>query len=127
MKMLEVRDEGTLIPVMGIEIDMDHFDFPSGALSAAKSAEIKLASYALLRRAGYGKGRRYILIADLINSTIRYDPFAWSSRTMKEAHLYIEKHWDDLESGAVIDVEYILGKTSAAKTSEVVGNALYAV
>ena len=37
---------------------------------------------------------------------------------MKEAHAYIAGHFEELESGAVIDVEFILGETAEAKKSE---------
>jgi len=37
---------------------------------------------------------------------------------MLKAHEYIEKCFDELESGAVVDVEYILGETNKMKQSE---------
>jgi hypothetical protein len=37
---------------------------------------------------------------------------------MKTAHAYIEEKWDELGSGVVIDVEYILGETRTYKASE---------
>lgn len=48
-----------------------------------------------------------------------YDSFNWSNaRTMHVAHEYLKEHFDDLESGAVIDVEFILGETETPKRSE---------
>ena len=49
-----------------------------------------------------------------------YDPVEWgeTSRTMKVAHEYIAAHWNDLKTGAVVDVELILGESTQAKVSE---------
>lgn len=37
---------------------------------------------------------------------------------MHEAHKYIQQHWDELQSGEVVDVEYILGETTVKKESD---------
>gem|GEM_PF-2943358 len=49
-----------------------------------------------------------------------YDPYDWSGtpRTYREAHKYIKQNWGILESGDVIDVEFILGETDTCKISE---------
>ena len=41
-----------------------------------------------------------------------------SSRTMQVAHLYIEEHFAKLNSGDVVDVEFIMGLTKQPKISE---------
>ena len=51
------------------------------------------------------------------------DPYKWESlglgpRTMPVAHNYIIENWHDLRDGDVVDVEFILGESSAPKTSE---------
>ena len=46
------------------------------------------------------------------------DPYYWGNRTMTTAHVYIEQHWDRIEDGSVIDVEFILKETKAPKISE---------
>ena len=55
-----------------------------------------------------------------MNRNATYDPFAWGSdtRTYQVAHQYIIDHFDELESGAVVDVEFILKETTEPKKSE---------
>ena len=38
---------------------------------------------------------------------------------MTTAHLYIQKHFDELKNYSVVDVEYINGETAEPKTSEI--------
>jgi hypothetical protein len=60
-----------------------------------------------------------VLFAHLHGSRpIEYDCYNWNDRTYKVAHKHIIEHFDELEDGAVIDVEYILGETEAPKKSE---------
>ncbi len=53
-----------------------------------------------------------------------FDPYEWpeihpgSYRTMQVSHDYVEKNWDTIKSGDVIDVEFILGETKEKKISE---------
>lgn len=42
----------------------------------------------------------------------------WNSRTLSTAHKHIEEHWDELASGDVVDVRYILGETEAPAKSD---------
>jgi hypothetical protein len=48
------------------------------------------------------------------------DPYDWpaNSRMKTEVHHWLCKHFDEIESGAVVDVEFILGETSSPKLSE---------
>lgn len=48
----------------------------------------------------------------------KVDPHEWKDRTMNEAHKYIVKNFDKLTTGDIIDVEFILGETTAKKTTE---------
>lgn len=100
-KQLEIRDRGTMIPALAIQV--------SGA-----------DGY-LMRRAGYGEQPLVILI-HLEGMHCAYDPYGWHSgaRTMKQAHLHITEHFDDLADGDVIDVEFILGERPTKKASEAV-------
>jgi hypothetical protein len=97
MKLLEIRDTGTFIPAIAIAVSgRDHY---------------------LLRQAGYGI-RRDILLGSLNKGLLTYNAFDWvecGSRTMHQAHLWIIKNWDHLNSGDVVDVEYILGETNTKK------------
>lgn len=103
-KLFEVRDRATFIPVMAtMMIPTDNRE-----------------RY-LLRRAGYGFEYPLVVVTMLnrVEET-HYGPFRWDdgTRTMREAHKYIEGHFDELKSGEVIDVEYILGESNKKKASE---------
>lgn len=102
MKVLEIRDRATFIPVLAVLIDV-------------KAADD--ASRYLLRRAGFGE-YPFVLLTKLNAVESQYNPYEWGGRTMPAAHDYIEKHWSELVSGDVVDVEYILGETSRPKRSE---------
>jgi len=103
MKLFEIRDAATFIPVMCIAIQPDRH---------------KKEDY-LLRRAGFGPDFRLIQVVWLENNKTSYDPYGWGGgRTLPEAHRYIEENWDQLKSGDVIDVEFILGETGVKKESE---------
>ncbi len=39
---------------------------------------------------------------------------------MHEAHLYINEHFDEMDNGAVVDVEYILGETDKPKKNKII-------
>lgn len=102
VKLFEVRDRATCIPVMAIRIspDMDEASF-------------------LLRRAGF-RDMKYVFVMRLEGGQVEWDSFHWGqgSRTMHEAHVYIEENWDELTDSEVIDVEFILKETDKPKMSE---------
>ena len=103
IKLMEIRDRATFIPVVAIKL-------------VPRAEEERY----LLGRAGYSAGRDYILLSRITGdkNVTCCDPYAWGDRTMTVAHDYLEKHWDALYSGQVIDVEYILGETASPKKSE---------
>jgi len=95
-KLLEIRDRATFIPAIAIEVSArDHY---------------------LLRHAGYGV-RPLILLASLNKGPMTYNAHDWADRTMKASHLWIIDHWEELKSGSVVDVEFILGETTEPKQS----------
>lgn len=100
-KMLEVRDYATFIPVLCIEMQSDN-----------DSEEW------LLSQAGFSTDIRYIELVWISCGDASYDPFSWGDRTMKTAHMFIRQHWNEIESGDVIDVQFILGESSERKESE---------
>jgi len=108
-KLFEIRDRGTLIPVLAVQLE------PRGE-----------AECWLLAHAGYGQTSlsqsRYILLCRIEGGSgaCHCDPYDWGGqqRTMRAAHDYLTRMFDHLESGAVVDVQYILGETLEAKTSE---------
>jgi hypothetical protein len=105
VKCLEIRDAMTFIPVICIrpipENDNQRY---------------------LLRRDGYSgkEDEQCIIYIDAQCRNCAYDPYDWPAnpRTHRVAHDYIRKHWAELHDGSVIDVEFILGETTAPKLSE---------
>jgi hypothetical protein len=105
-KLFEIRDRGTLIPVLAVQLE------PRNE-----------AERWLLERAGYGptaiSQSRYILLCriDGGGGMCHCDPYDWGGnpRTLLVAHEYLMEMFDHLDSGAVVDVEYILGETQEPK------------
>lgn len=117
VKLLEIRDEGTMIPI--IAIDMNPNTLIDDMLQDT-------AQRYLLRRVGYPcDGRPNIAITALgANGGMCWnDPYGWGGRTYRGrtypiAHNYIIQRWHDLKDGDVVDVEYIMGETKEPKKSE---------
>ena len=103
-KLFEIRDAGTCITAIGI-----------------KTEPTAWYEEPFLKRSGWGNNS-VILIKVNGETRAEYDPFAWrndNSRTMFQAHLYIQEHFDELNDYNVIDVEYILGIRETPKESEI--------
>lgn len=109
IKLFEVRDRATLIPVIAIRL---------GCRNEAERY--------LLSRAGYGKEKaeqeEYVLYAGLESFDMECDPYKQVNRTRHISHAYILKNWEELTSGDVIDVQFILGETNVPKISEAQGS-----
>jgi hypothetical protein len=108
VKLFEVRDRATFIPVLAVRL------LPSTDQESW-----------LLAESGYGLCREcqgnYILLMRLHGGSDQYEssPHYWGgSRTMKTAHEHIIDNWWNLQSGAVIDVEYVLGEAPVPKVSQ---------
>ena len=99
VKIFDVRDRMTSLPVVAI------------ALGGNAAAEATLA-----QRCGYGTPEdqaEYVLVAPLAGGApLHYDVYAHpgSTRTLRVAHEFIQKHFASLDPGAVIDVREILGE-----------------
>lgn len=105
-KLFEVRDFSTFIPVLAT------------SLWVVPEIENDPESF-LIRRSGFAPSNNEICLVRLSDFIGQYDPYAWlDRRTMHTAHKHIRDHWDDLPSGAVIDVEFILGESANPKPSE---------
>lgn len=106
-KLIEIRDRATFIPAIAIRLD------------PANEAERYL-----LARVGYGREpeqqRAYVLLTKADGSGPAHcDPYEWGqSRTMCVVHKFLVEHFDEIDHGDVVDVEFILGETAAAKRSE---------
>ena len=104
VKCLELRDDGTFVPVICIRPVPDNE-----------------AQRYLLRRDGYSGAvdERCIIMIDAQCNGVAYDPYDWPDRRTKgRAHDYIAEHWHELKDGDVIDVEFILGERPTKKVSE---------
>jgi len=115
-KLIELRDEGTLMVVLGVKFrDITEWDA------------------AALARAGYGHDEEsrewYVLLVNLGGGATEAftDPFGWRTpkhgRTLFEAHRWLRDNefaWDSLPAdGALIDVRVILGERKLPAESEV--------
>lgn len=109
VKLFEVRDEGTTMPVIALKPD--------------PRTEAERWNWA---RGGYGiepEGQRdYVLLGPLHGGEgmLVCDPYKHPgrARTLPTAHAHIIQNWPYLQSGDVIDVQFILGETTEAKVSE---------
>lgn len=90
LKLLEIRDRMTFIPVYALRVNGD--DSP------------------LLRMAGFGL-HDYVILGRLNKGEQTYNAFDWNDRTMQTAHLWIIENWFSLVNGSVVDVQFILGET----------------
>lgn len=108
-KTFEIRDSNTFIPMLAVQL----------------STLCEPDRY-LIARAGFGSNpeqqKEYVLLCQLTGGggNCFTDLYDWPGigRTYKVAHDYIEKNFEVLQTGAVIDVEFILGETKIQKTSE---------
>lgn len=104
-KTIEIRDAGTFVPALAIRLD------PTDERDRW-----------LLARAGFGTTsdaqREYILLINLVKDA-PYDAFAHGpARTLGVVHRHLNEHFADVENGAVLDVEFLLGERETAKVSE---------
>lgn len=102
-KTLEVRDAGTFIPILAVDINPDNE-----------------GQRYLMRRVGYPcNGEPNVIVTALSadGGKAWNDPYGWGGRTYPVAHNYIIEHWHELSDGDVVDVEFILGERPAKKLS----------
>lgn len=102
---LEVRDAATFIPVIAIRTRSDN---PQEAwLFRAAGWSEDGNDVMIIRADGEGKINRF------------WNDYGLSDAcTLAVAHRYIHEHWDELNPGDVVDVEYILGLSNSPKQSE---------
>src|SRR5215468_6948868 len=92
IKLIEVRDRGTFIPALAIRV----------------TSTGDVAGDWLLRRGGFSLNGASIILIRLTDCEAQYDPYDWANRTMQTAHVWLLEHFEQIESGAVVDVEHIL-------------------
>lgn len=106
VKTFEIRDRGTFIPALAIQL------MPTDERDRW-----------LLARAGFGgtpqAQEEYVILVKLVDITANYDSYGWGpARTMGVAHRYILENWVNLENGQVVCVETILGERTTPKETE---------
>lgn len=115
VKLFEVRDVATFMPMMAVRLGVQQ-----------EAAESNLF---LLRRAGYSLHQLmqptpepYVILLKLDGVQAHYDPFSWGSPRMAALHQHIIAHWNMLDGGNVLDIEFILGESKQPKLSERFGH-----
>ncbi len=104
VKILEIRDRMTFIPVLCIWLFADNSE-----------------QQYYLRRLGHppqGIPANVSMTKLNMGEKCCNDPYMWVDRTMSAAHLHISQNWEALKDGDVVDVQHILGETSEVKRSE---------
>lgn len=134
-KFLEIRDAGTKIPALAWKIAYPLDKLSSALLAAAGYGDT------------IERQSSYVFLAKLDGLETRHDPFHWSEfRTMKYAHMALtgilyhavknpdethagntgirircdESRFENLKSGDVLDIEWILGVTTDKKIAEAI-------
>lgn len=104
-KHIEIRDRGTFIPALIFKLD----------------PQCEAERY-LMARAGYGTKmedqRDYVFLMRADDCKAYCDPAQWGDRTMATAHFYAQEHFETINSGDVVDVEFILKESKTPKTPE---------
>jgi hypothetical protein len=108
VKALEIRDAGTFIPALAVNMNPSNNE-----------------QRYLLKRCGYScDGRPNIILTRLDGDETHHgdqatnDPYARIGRTWPIAHHWIIDHWNELQDGDVVDVEFALGERTTPKVSE---------
>ena len=103
MKCIEVRDEGTCIPMLAIKME------------PADEIENRF-----LWCCGYPRdGRFAVVLMHLGTQKASSDPYAFCGRTWPAAHSYITEHFDKLRHGQVVDVRVVLEEATEAAEPEI--------
>ena len=106
-KFLEIRDAATRIPVLAMKMQGE--------------TPIETAYFEICGWDDMGEDNVILLKISGIPELI-FDPsyFKDIDRTIFNAHTYIQKNFDKLNNGDVVDVQFILGETKIIKTAEII-------
>lgn len=110
-KVLEFRDEATMIPLLCIDMNM-----PGSGISEAQ--------YRLMRRVGFPlDGQPNIMVTKLAGGArIDNDPYSWNETNARgfgdawrwaACHNWIIENWHKLKDGDVVDARWIHRETAA--------------
>lgn len=106
IKLFEVLDSGTCMIFMAIRM------IPAN-----------LTENILLQHAGFSMGTPCTTIVVFHPERCQYDLYQWpngTSRTIIQGHKYIHDHFNELKTGDVIDIEFILKETEEKKESDII-------
>ena len=118
VKTIEIRDSATFIPAIAIKLEHAVVN------PLQVNPEERERERYLLSRSGFGMTprdhARFVLLVSLTSYKAAYDPYEWgtTARTMYFAHQHLIDNWEDVESGGVVDVQFLLDETSEPKQSE---------
>lgn len=108
VKLLEIRDRGTCISAMAIQLDPTNEE-----------------DRRLLAHAGFGRlpedQRRYILFGNMDGGdfAVKTDRYDWGrGTTMEQAHVELYANWEKYRSGDLMDLEYLRGERPAPKPTD---------
>lgn len=106
IKLLEIQDRATCIAAIAIR--------PGTPDSMERDPRLGRQAQFLLGKAGFNTApsQNAILLGPLQGGKLTTDPYDHESgaRTWCAAHQYIERHFDELSDGAIIDVRVITGE-----------------
>lgn len=100
IKLLELRDRGTFIPAFAFRSEPDN----------------DRERY-LLRRAGYSMGQPLVILGRLEGNECHYDPYEWMWDPWRTVHHHLMEHWEEVNSGDVLDAEFLRGESQQPKQS----------
>ena len=103
-KLVAVMDRGTRKPMLTFRLHPEAFE-----------------ERVMLKTHGFGsEPQEYVFFYDINNGRASYDPYKMGDDfTMAPACSYVRNHWDEVESGALVDAEHIRGETDAPRRWEV--------
>ena len=103
-KFVAVMDRGTRLPLI-----------------ASRFHPESLEEAVMFSTHGFGVDpQEYTFFYSINTGTCSYDPYKMGDRyTLTPACVYIRDNWDEVESGSVVDAEYLRGETEKPRRWEV--------
>lgn len=97
-KIFEIRDKGTYIPILAVLMESN---------DPAENYHLKRFSWS------------HIYVFKIANGEPVFK-WEWEGRRISVIYPHITKHWYELQSGSVIDIQVLLGETTEPATSEMI-------
>lgn len=95
-KFVAVMDRGTRLPLIAFKVSPDN-----------------MKECVMFQTHGFGiNPHEHTFFYSINSGTCSYDPYKMGDRyTLTPACVYIRDHWDEIESGSVVDAEHLRGET----------------